>query len=379
MRVCLVYDCLYPFTIGGAERWYRNLAEGLAASGHEVTFLTRRQWERGSEPVIEGVRVVAVSPRMSLYRRGRRRTLPPLLFGLGVLAHLVRRGRRYDIVHTASFPYFPLLAAGVTRRRGRFRLLVDWHEVWPHDYWREYLGRVGGSIGWRIQRACLRVPQQAFCFSRLHERRLGALGLNGELTRLEGQYLGGAPSAPRAARMVAVFAGRHIPEKRVPALVPALAEARRRIPALRGEIYGDGPDRTRVLRAIAEFGLDGAVEAPGFVDAALLEDALASALCLVLPSRREGYGLVVVEAAARGVPVVVVAGPDNAAVELVEEGVNGAIAAAVDPPELAAAILRVHDGGAALRESSAAWFRRNGDRLSFDRSLAQVLETYDGE
>jgi glycosyltransferase involved in cell wall biosynthesis len=378
MRVCLVYDCLYPFTIGGAERWYRNLAERLAASGHEVTFLTRRQWERGSKPVIEGVRIVAVSPRMSLYRRGRRRTLPPLLFGLGVLAHLVRRGRRYDIVHTASFPYFPVLAAGVARQRSRFRLLVDWHEVWTHDYWHEYLGCVGGSIGWRIQRACLRVPQQAFCFSRLHERRLGALGLNGELTRLEGQYLGGGGAAPRAARVVAVFAGRHIPEKRVPALVPALAEARRQIPALRGEIYGDGPDRTKVLRAIAEFGLDGAVEAPGFVDAALLEDALASALCLVLPSRREGYGLVVVEAAARGVPVVVVAGPDNAAVELVEEGVNGAIAAAVDPPELAAAILRVHDGGAALRESSAAWFRRNADRLSFDRSLAQVLKTYDG-
>jgi len=121
---------------------------------------------------------------MSLYRHGRRRTLPPLLFGLGVLAHLVRRGRRYDIVHTASFPYFPVLAAGAARQRGRFRLLVDWHEVWTHDYWREYLGRVGGSIGWRIQRACLRVPQQAFCFSRLHERRLGALGLNGELTRL---------------------------------------------------------------------------------------------------------------------------------------------------------------------------------------------------
>jgi glycosyltransferase involved in cell wall biosynthesis len=87
---------------------------------------------------------------------------------------------------------------------------------------------------------------------------------------------------------------------------------------------------------------------------------------------------VVVEAAARGVPVVVVAGPDNAAVELVEEGVNGAIAAAVDPPELAAAIRRVHDGGAALRESSAAWFDRNADRLSFDRSLAQVLKAYDG-
>ena len=47
------------------------------------------------------------------------------------------------------------------------------------------------------------------------------------------------------------------------------------------------------------------------------------ALCLLLTSRREGYGLVVVEAASHGTPSVVVAGEDNAATELIEEGVNG--------------------------------------------------------
>ena len=118
MQICLVYDCLYPYTVGGAERWYRNLAERLAASGHEVTLLTRRQWE-GNDVHVPGVNVVAVSPRMELYVRGRRRILPPLLFGLGVLWHLFRRGRRYDVVHTASFPYFPLLAAAAVRKRAR--------------------------------------------------------------------------------------------------------------------------------------------------------------------------------------------------------------------------------------------------------------------
>src|SRR5262245_30361757 len=98
VRVCIVYDCLYPFTIGGAERWYRNLAERLASSGHEVTFLTRRQWGRAERPEVPGVRVIAVSPRMELYAGGRRRILPPLAFGLGVLKHLLRHGRRYDIV-----------------------------------------------------------------------------------------------------------------------------------------------------------------------------------------------------------------------------------------------------------------------------------------
>jgi glycosyltransferase involved in cell wall biosynthesis len=377
MRVCIVYDCLYPFTIGGAERWYRNLAERLASSGHEVTFLTRRQWRKGDDPAIPGVRVVAVSPRMELYAHGRRRILPPLLFGLGVLVHLSRHGERYDVVHTASFPYFSLLAAGAARRRGRFRLLVDWHEVWTRDYWREYLGALGGRIGWRIQRACLRVPQRAFCFSGLHERRLHELGVRGELTRLEGQYAGPVEAGePRPARTVAVFAGRHIPEKRVPALVPALAAVRAEIPDLRGEIYGDGPEREKVLAAIHEFGLEGEVVAPGFVDPAVLEESLASALCLVLPSRREGYGLVVIEAAARGVPVVVVEGPDNAAVELVEDGSNGAIATSVEPRELARAIVRIRDGGPELRASAADWFRRNAERLSFESSFARVLESY---
>ena len=33
VQVCIVYDCLYPYTIGGAERWYRNLAERLVGRG----------------------------------------------------------------------------------------------------------------------------------------------------------------------------------------------------------------------------------------------------------------------------------------------------------------------------------------------------------
>ena len=129
VRVCLIYDCLFPYTVGGAERWYRNLAERLAADGHDVTYLTLRQWARDDEPRIDGVRVIAVGPRMELYAGGRRRIAPPLRFGAGVLAHLARHGRRYDVVHTASFPYFSLLAAAAVRPLARYGLVADWHEV----------------------------------------------------------------------------------------------------------------------------------------------------------------------------------------------------------------------------------------------------------
>jgi glycosyltransferase involved in cell wall biosynthesis len=373
-----MYDCLFPYTVGGAERWYRNLGERLAAQGHEVTYLTLRQWERGRRGTVPGVRVVSVGPRLKLYDdSGRRRVVPPLAFGFGVLLHLLRHGRDYDVVHTASFPYFSLLAAGIVRRIARFRLVVDWHEVWSRSYWSEYLGPVGGWIGHAVQTLCLRIPQRAFCFSRLHARRLHEGGVRGEVTVLEGEYAGSLePREPHPAEPVVVFAGRHIPEKRVPAIVPAMAALRRTEPAVRCVIFGDGPDRRRVQRLVHELGLDEAVTLPGFVDAAEVERTLRRAACMVLPSRREGYGMVVIEAASYGTPSVVVRDDDNAATELVEEGVNGFIASSASPDELAASIARVLAAGMDLRRSTAEWFARNARRLSLASSLERVSNAY---
>jgi len=379
MRICVIYDCLFPFTVGGAERWYRNLAERLAADEHEVTYLTLRQWDRGAAPALDGpVRVVAVGPRLALYTEsGRRRILPPLVFGLGVLWHLLRHGRRYDVVHTCAFPYFSLLAAAVLRPFRRYGLVVDWFEVWSRSYWHDYLGGLQGRIGALVQRACAAVPQRAFCFSELHAARLRAEGLRGEITVLRGLYSGSLEPAPaRAADPLVLFAGRLIPEKRVTLGVAAVALAARRIEGLEGLFYGDGPERDRLHAAIAEHGAEAILSAPGFADAELVEADMRRALCMLLPSRREGYGMVVVEASAHATPSIVVAGEDNAATELVEDGVNGVVVESDDPEAVADAIVRVHEAGPALRESTARWFAEHAGELSLEASLEQVLASY---
>jgi glycosyltransferase involved in cell wall biosynthesis len=381
VRICLVYDCLYPWTVGGAERWYRQLGERLARDGHEVTYLTLRQWDRHERPEVEGVQVVPVGPRLPLYTAdGRRRIGPPLVFAAGVLWHLLRHGRRYEVVHTASFPYFSVLAAALVRPVARYRIVCDWHEVWSRSYWREYLGRMGGWMGWCVQLLCARVGQRAFCFSQLHAERLRELGVRGEVGVLRGEYDGslrpGDVDPAAEVQPVAVFAGRHIPEKRAPAAVRAIAEARHRMPELRGEILGDGPEREQVLRLIEELGLRGIVEAPGFVSAEELDAALGKALCLLLPSSREGYGLVVVEAAARGTPSVVVRAPDNAATELVEDGVNGLVVDSAEPGTLGGAIATVHSAGEAMRRSTAGWFGEHYEELSLSSSLDRVAASY---
>ncbi len=413
MRICVVYDCLYPYTVGGAERWYRNLAERLAEEGHEVTYLTLRQWDRGTRlDLDERIRVVVAGPRMGLYTRGgRRRVLPPLMFGAGVLWHLLRHGRRYEVVHMCSFPYFSLLAAALARPSARFRLLVDWFEVWSDSYWREYLGGLGGRVGGLVQRLCARVPQHAYCFSELHAERLRREGLRGGVHVLRGLYAGpresgepaperepgtpgtrdsdAAPSVEPAtgatggeadampgAQPVVLFAGRLIPEKQAPLGVAAIAAAARQVDGLRGEFLGDGPEREALRAAIAEHDAASFIAARGFTDAATVDREMRSAMCVLLPSRREGYGMVVVEAAARGTPSVVVAGEDNAAAELVVDGVNGVVAERSEAGAIGEAIVRVHAGGAALRASTAAWYAENAQTLSLESSLRTVLRDY---
>jgi glycosyltransferase involved in cell wall biosynthesis len=199
--------------------------------------------------------------------------------------------------------------------------------------------------------------------------------VHGELTLLEGEFEGTPAPAPLPAESFVVFAGRHIPEKNPVAVVHAVAKARETIPDLTAKIYGDGPERPKVLAAIAERGLEGVVAAPGFVEEDILESALARALCLVLPSRREGYGLVVLEALSRGTPAIVVAGRDNAATEFIDDGVNGFVVE--DAGEaIGQAITRAERAGDTLRQSTLDWFRANAQRLSLETSLGVVEDAY---
>lgn len=379
MRIAIVYDCLYPYTIGGAERWYRSLAEGLAAR-HDVTYITRRQWPRaqGVEPP-RGVRVIVVSGGGQLYTAsGRRRVFVPLRFGWGVFRHLLRHRHDYDIVHTCAFPYFSLLAGRAAGALGGPPMVVDWLEVWSRKYWREYLGRLGGGVGAAVQRLCARLTGTTFVLSELQATHLLAAGYRGQPIPLRGLYdgPGGLTDAATPREPLVVYIGRHIPEKRVEVIPETVARARERIPGLQAVIFGDGPQRQRVIAAAQRLGMEGAVRCPGFVDREEVEATLERAMCLLLPSRREGYGLVVVEAAARGTPTIVVGAPDNAASELVSDGINGFIAESAEPAVLAAAIAAVHAGGAPLRQRTCDWFISNRDRLTITGSIAQVEAVY---
>jgi len=137
-----------------------------------------------------------------------------------------------------------------------------------------------------------------------------------------------------------LYAGRLAPEKNIGNLLDAFASYRAQGGDWSLVIAGDGPLGTSLRQQSATLGIAGHVQFLGFLTAAELSVPYAFASCFVLPSVREPWGLVVNEAMASGLPVLV---SDRAgcAPDLVEVGGNGWLFPPKDIAALARHLLRV--------------------------------------
>lgn len=185
----------------------------------------------------------------------------------------------------------------------------------------------------------------------------------------------GAPAPPRAGgdgpfRIVA--AGRLVAAKGIDTLIDACAILRMGEVPFAAEIYGEGPLRTALAARIVAAGLTDAVRLLGQGD---LAPAMARADLLVLSSRREGFGNVIVEAMHAGLPVLATrcGGPEA----LIEDGVTGWLAPAEDPRALAAAIAAIARDSARGRivepaRAVAAWYTVAASTAAFEALVTRV-------
>jgi glycosyltransferase involved in cell wall biosynthesis len=155
-----------------------------------------------------------------------------------------------------------------------------------------------------------------------------------------------------------------------------MAELLAEEPSAHAIVVGSGPEEVILARAISDTDMSGFVSAPGFVERDELLNLIGQADCLLVTSLREGYGVVVLEAAAHGTPVVVVDAEDNAASELIAPGVNGYRVASDSPSVIAQTIAQVLRDGQVLRDTTLRWFKDNADSLD---SATIVVRAYDSK
>ncbi|TCC49889.1 glycosyltransferase family 1 protein [Kribbella capetownensis] len=339
---------------GGSERYVEEVARGLAALGWSVTVLCAAYPGSPREALRHEVRYLYRGTKVSVYLRG-------LLH-----AWLHRPDRVVDVQN--GLPFFTRLV----RRTG---VVVLVHHV-HHEQWQVVYPGWRGRLGWWLES---RVAPQLYddcryvTVSSASRDELAGLGV-ADITVI---HNGTDPAPPRqrpqAAVPTVVCVGRIVPHKQLEHAVDAIAEARKALPDTRLVIVGSGWWEDSLRDYVEQRGLQEAVEFTGHVSEDDKHAAYDEAWVLALPSLKEGWGLVVGEAAGHGVPTVAyrsAGGPT----ESVHDGVTGVLVDTPDEFSTAIALLlqdtelrrRLSDGAVAGADN----FTWCAAALSFDRLLS---------
>ena len=379
-----------PVVIGGLGRHVHHLATTLAEAGHEVVVLSRRPFDTdpsthpSGDEISEGVRVVAAAQDPHQFEFGTDMMAWTLAMGHSMIrAGLALDGRstatpwRPDVVHAHDW----LVAHPAITLAEHFEvpLVATLHatEAGRHSGW--VSGRISRQVhaleSWLARESDSLITCSASMANEINE--LFAPGLPESRVIPNGIDAALWPFAPRRAhggpgRLL--YLGRLEYEKGVHDAIAAMPRIRRTHPGTTLVIAGDGTQGDWLLEQARKHKVRKAIDFVGRVDhdqlVALLHDCDAA----VLPSHYEPFGIVALEAAATGAPLVT-----SDAGGLGEAVIDGKTGMSFPPRDVAALATAVRavldDPGAAQVRATAARARLNSD-FSWHTVASETAEVY---
>jgi glycosyltransferase involved in cell wall biosynthesis len=323
MKIAYVYDCIYPYIVGGVQKRIWEISKRLVQRGHEVTVFGTKLWEGEDIFYKEGVRLWGVSAAKELYIDGHRSIKQAIYFALKIAPVLVRE--KFDLIDCQNFPYFPGFSAKIHSLLNKSYLIVTWHEFWG-DYWHEYLGRKG-IFGKVVEKAEMHLANRVVAVSETVKRDLEQHGCRQVVVIPNGIDFNNISRIPAALEYTdIVFAGRLTKEKNVNVLIETIGHIKQNEPEVRCMIIGDGPERRNLEQLVENLHLKDNIFMKGFIkNQDEVFSYFKSSKVFVSPTVREGFGIAALEANACGLPIVTVKHPRNAICDLIIEGENGFI------------------------------------------------------
>jgi glycosyltransferase involved in cell wall biosynthesis len=298
-----------------------------------------------------------------------------LLGGRMVLADAMRSAwasrRRLHIVNSIwAEPAFAAALVALRLAGGRYLIYAEAPDpTVPRSPARERAKRLFGRWIARGAAGMLAVARFSADF---HQR----LGFDPARIYPFGYFEAGGEPAPERRRgegrqpIDVVYIGQLVRRKGLDVLFEAMYPLLDEHPDLRLSLIGDGPDRAALQAQVEARRLRERISFEGVIPSNQVRARLSSADLLVLPSRWDGWGMVVNEALAVGVPVIV--SDRCGAADVIRQGVNGYVFPSEDVPGLRASLsefLRRADEWPRLRAEAA----RTGRALSSEAAAEYLI------
>ena len=283
---------------GGSEAYLQRIGACLADDGIEVTLRTARYPGAPPREVVDGVQINRAGGPHTVYIWAGLAMVAARI-GLGPL----RRVRPDVVVDTQNgLPFLARLAFG---RRVAVLVHHCHRELWP------VAGPVRGRIGWFVESRLsprLHRRNQYVTVSLPSARDLNDLGVDAHRIAVVRNGLDRAPEPtlelPRSETPRLVVLSRLVPHKQIEDALDAVAALRPEMPELHLDVLGGGWWQQRLVEHAALLGIGDAVTFHGHVDEHTKHRVLQHSWIHILPSRKEGWGLAVTEAAQHGVPTI---------------------------------------------------------------------------
>jgi L-malate glycosyltransferase len=323
MKIALVYDLLYPYSIGGAE--YRNfsLAKYLVLQGHEVHMFGVKSWTGSSiKKVSDRFFIHGVSKYKKKYgQQGTRKIFEPIKYSIALFFELMKH--KFDLLDVSAFPYFPVFSVKLYSIFKNKPMVVTWHEVWD-TYFLRYLG-IKGIFGQWIEEWVAKLTKNNVAVSKLTHKKLLKIGCKHSTiieNWIEVEKINEAKPLKEKYDLISI--GRHIQHKNFHKLIRIVALLKKQRKKIKVLILGIGPQTHFLLSIRKKLGLEDNIDILDFTqEHAQMYRYLKSSKIFVLLSKLEGFSISAFEAMAAGLPILTINAPKNALKDYVENDKNG--------------------------------------------------------
>lgn len=324
---------------GGSERYLERVGAELARSGVEVTLRTARYPGSAASEVRDGITISRGGGRLGVYPSALAAIVAGR-FGRGPLA-----GIRPDVVIDTQngIPFFARWVAGAP-------VVVLVHHChrrqWP------VAGAMLGKVGWFIESRMspwVHRHSQYLTVSLPSAEDLDEMGIGAERVAVVRAGTDPVPETePRGTETPRLCVlSRLVPHKQIEHALEVMARLSTTHPDVVLDVIGDGWWSEQLRARATELRVGDRVVFHGHLSESDKHRVLAGAALHVMPSRTEGWGLAVVEAAGHGVPTIGYRS-SRGLTDSVVDGVTGVLVDDID--ELAAATAQLLDDPAWCRE-----------------------------
>lgn len=317
MKAAIVLEAVFPENKGGLERWYSYLSQELAKKVTSIDYLNSSNVNR-----VEGnLSYISVTDQQWSYLEGGVRSINQALKFSWALAKWFSINK-YDFIYLSSVPILSIFVVPIIRiRNPKTVVVVEWLEYWPYKYWCAYKGKFIGGISWFIQLAALQIGDYRTTFIRRTQLRIKSRNLTWAKKNtlllpglVNDKFI--SEKTQENERNDITFLGRLVDEKQ-PILAIKIIE-QYILSGWTGTFWliGTGPEESNIKLAIEESGKQNQIKLIVNASDEEIREKFKNSFLLFHPSKREGYGLVCVEAAFTGLPTLLINYPENGAVDL---------------------------------------------------------------